>query len=119
MMSTWVDTLTKLTNPEGAKLFPSLFYECSGCNGTGETKLAFSMEPHTPMKCVQFLCDGGVKRIPNGQMMGALVRIYQQVIIGQPLILNFKGREPEEIIAEDICMRAALTNYTGKVGNTT
>ena len=42
----WVDTLTKLMTPEYTKLFPTLFYECSGCRGTGWCKINIQFGAH-------------------------------------------------------------------------
>ncbi len=124
-VTTWVDTLAELTNEEDGKLFPTLFYECSGCNGTGFSKLSFSISPHDYKPCTMFKCEGGLRRKDSARVMGVLVRIYRELyVIGKADRLKntmwfLINEEPEEALAKIIAMRVALINYTGKNGNTT
>ena len=118
--TTWVETLTKLMTPEYTKLFPTLFDECSGCNGTGWSKINLQFGAHETVKCASFKCDGGVRRKTQDRMLGVLVRIYGDLFPDE-WVVTFRedDKEPEETIAKAICMRVALINYTGKSGDTT
>ncbi len=106
---TWVETLGKLTNPDGTKLYPELFYECSGCNGTGWTKINLQFGAWEKPKCVQFKCEDGFRSKESAKIMGVLVRIYGELFPDETVVtFREKEREPEEVLAEVICMRVAL-----------
>lgn len=122
--NTWVEALAKFTNEEGGKLFPTLFYECSGCNGTGFSKISFSISPHDYQKCTMFKCEDGLRRKTQDRIMGVLVRILKEIgtkgmgTFAEIFLHMVSSDEPEEVLAEKICMSVALINYTGKDGST-
>ncbi len=122
---TWVETLAELKDAEGGKLFPTLFENCHKCNGTGikpwNPSDGYGMAKPPDSLCMQFKCKRGLWLKPNSAMMGILVRIYAELFPDE-WVVTFKDKTPkeaEEVLAETICMRAALVNYTGKVGSTT